>query len=416
LSKTGLRFPTSYSGCDAMGRDCFGLPQGTGLVRAQRMDVLLWVAVSLVGADRLAHARNRTLKHTPLPSSCSSSPRFTTEPRTQLLHAADPHTTPSAAVVVTTARDGCHALARPMNHAAARLALPGGGVMTSFLIIESPDEHYQTKPATSCTLRSRQHGHSKASARAIRAGRDITAQGGWRCACLHMSDSVPALFLSSNSLNASLAYCVPPLLTIDRTSTASGYSTARATSSRARWISHATAKHSTLASPVAFFYFQLTQGASRFHPRNGARLPPLSQPTDAELFLPQLLLPATRRAQWALHITSTRSFLLPLSQPTAAELLQTQLLLPAIRRARWALHVASTRCFLLPLSQPTAAELLQTQLVLPAIRRARWALHVASTRSSRPSYAVVHPYYATLGCRETRAALVTGPSSGRGGG
>jgi len=339
----------------------------------------LWVAVSLVGADRLAHARNRTLKHTPLPSSCSSSPRFTTEPRTQLLHAADPHTTPSAAVVVTTARDGCHALARPMNHAAARLALPGGGVMTSFLIIESPDEHYQTKPATSCTLRSRQHGHSKASARAIRAGRDITAQGGWRCACLHMSDSVPALFLSSNSLNASLAFCVPPLLTIDRTSTASGYSTARATSSRARWISHATAKHSTLASPVAFFYFQLTQGAWRFHPRNGARLPPLSQPTDAELFLPQLLLPATRRAQWALHITSTRSFLLPLSQPTAAELLQTQ-------------------------------------LVLPAIRRARWALHVASTRSSRPSYAVVHPYYATLGCRETRAVLVTGPSSGRGGG
>jgi hypothetical protein len=45
-----------------------------------------------------------------------------------------------------------------------------------------------------------------------------------------------------------------------------------------------------------------------------------------ELFLPQRLLPATRRAQWALHITSTRSFLLPLSQPTAAELLQPQLL------------------------------------------------------------------------------------------
>ena len=301
-----------------MGRDCFGLPQGTGLVRAQRVYVLLWVAVSLVGADRLAHARNRTLKHTPLPSSCSSSPRFTTEPRTQLLHAADPHTTPSAAVVVTTARDGCHALALPMKHAAVRLTLPGGGVMTSFLI-ESPDELFQTKPATSCTLRSRQHGHSKASARAIRAGRDITAQGGWRCARLYMSDSVPALFLSSNSLDASLAYCVPPL--IARTSTASGYSTARATSSRARWISHATAKHSTLASPVAFFYFQ-----------------------------------------------------------------------------------------------PTAAELLQPQLLLPAIRRARWALHVASTRSSRPSYAVVHPYYATLGCRETRAALVTGPSSGRGGG
>ena len=248
--------------------------------------------------------------------------------------------------------------------------------MTSFLI-ESPDKLFQTKPATSCTLRSRQHGHSKASARAIRAGRDITAQGGWCCARLHMSDSVPALFLSSNSLDAFLAYCVPPL--IARTSTASGYSTARATSSRARWISHATAKHSTLASPVAFFYFQLTQGAWRFHPRCGARLPPLSQPTAAELLLPQFLLPAIHRAHWALHITSTRSFLLPLSQPTAAELLQPQLLLPAIRRARW-------------------------------------ALHVASTRSSRPSYAVVHPYYATLGCRETRAALVTGPSSRRGGG
>ena len=127
--------------CDAMGRDCFGLPQGTGLVRAQRMYLLLWVAVSLVGADRLAHARNRT----PLPSSCSSSPRFATGPRTQLLHAADRHTAASAAVVVTTARDGCHALARPMNHAAARLTLPGGCVMTSLLLhIESPDRHYQT--------------------------------------------------------------------------------------------------------------------------------------------------------------------------------------------------------------------------------------------------------------------------------
>jgi hypothetical protein len=260
--------------------------------------VLLWVAVSLVGADRLAHARNRTLKHTPLPSSCSSSPRFTTEPRTQLLHAADPHTTPSAAVVVTTARDGCHALARPMNHAAARLALPGGGVMTSFLIIESPDEHYQTKPATSCTLRSRQHGHSKASARAIRAGRDITAQGGWRCACLHMSDSVPAHSpIQPYCLDASLAYCALPLL-FDRTSAASGYSTSRATSSRARWNSYATAKHSTPVSAAAFFYF--TQGAWRFHPRCGASLPPLSQPTVAELLLPQFLLPAIRRAQWAL--------------------------------------------------------------------------------------------------------------------
>jgi len=285
--------------CDAMGRDCFGLPQG--LVRAQRVYVLLWVAVSLVGADRLAHARNRT----PLPSSCSSSPRFATEPRTQLLHAADPHTTASAAVVVTTARDGCHARARPMNHAAARLTLPGGCVMTSFLLhIESPDKLCQTKPAT-CTVCSRRHGHSKASARAIRAGLDITAQGGWRCTCLHMSDSVPA-----HSLIRS--YC-------------------------------------------------------------------LSQPTVAELLLPQFLLPATRRAQWALHVTSTRSFLLPLSQPTVAELL-------------------------LP------------QFLLPAIRRAQWALHVTSTSSSRRPHAFVHPYYATLGCRETRAALVTGPSSGRGGG
>ena len=231
-----------------------------------------------------------------------------------------------------------------------------------------------------------------------------------------MSDSVPALFSSGNSLDASRTYCVPPLLTSDRTSTASGYSTSRATSSRARWIRHATAKHrdSTLASPVAFFYFQLTQGAWRFHPRCGARLPPLSQPTAAELLLPQFSLPAIRRAQWALHITSARSFLLPLSQPTAAELLLPQFLLPAIRRAQWALHVASTRCFLLPLSQPTAAELLLPQFLLPAKRRAQWALHVTSTRSSRPSYAVVHPYYATLGCRETRAALVTGPSSGRG--
>ena len=321
-----------------MGRDCFGLPQGTGLVRAQRMYLLLWVAVSLVGADRLAHARNRT----PLPSPCSSSPRFATEPRTLLLHAADPHTTASAAVVVTTARDGCHALARPMNHAAARLTLPGGCVMTSFLLhIESPDRHYQTltKPST-CTVRSRRHGHSKASARAIRAGLDITAQGGWRCTCLHMSDSVPALSpIRSYCLDASLAYRVLPLL-LDRTSAASGYSTSRATSSRARWNSYATAKHSTPVPAAAFFYF--TQGAWRFHPRCGASL--------------------------------------------------------------------------LPLSQLTVAELLQPQFLLPAIRRAQWALHVTSTSSSRRPHAFVHPYYATLGCRETRAVLVTGPSSGRGGG
>ena len=245
------------------------------------MYLLLWVAVSLVGADRLAHARNRT----PLPSSCSSSPRFATEPRTQLLHAADRHTAASAAVVVTTARDGCHALARPMNHAAARLTLPGGCVMTSFLLhIESPDRHYQTltKPST-CTVRSRRHGHSKASARAIRAGLDITAQGGWRCTCLHMSDSVPALSpIRSYCLDASLAYRVLPL---DRTSAASGYSTSRATSSRARWNSYATAKHSTPVPAAAFFYF--TQGAWRFHPRCGASLLPLSQLTVAELLQPQ---------------------------------------------------------------------------------------------------------------------------------
>jgi hypothetical protein len=363
--------------CDAMGRDCFGLPQGTGLVHAQRMCLLLWVAVSLVGADRLAHARNRT----PLPSSCSSSPRFATEPtdRTQLrvLHAADPHTTASAAVVVTTARDGCHALARPMNHAAARLTLPGGCVMTSFLLhIESPDRHYcQTKPAT-CTVRSRRHGHSKASARAIRAGLDITAQGGWRCTCLHMSDSVPAHSpIRSHCLSQpTVAELLLPQFLLPATR-------------RAQWALHVTSTRPFLL--------------------------PLSQPTVAELLLPQFLLPAIRRAQWALHVTSTSS---SLSQPTVAELLLPQFLLPAIRRAQWALHVTSTRSFLLPLSQPTVAELLLPQFLLPAIRRAQWALHVTSTSSSRRPHAFVHPYYATLGCRETRAALVTGPSSGRGGG
>ena len=179
--------------------------------------------------------------------------------------------------------------------------------MTSFLLhIESPDRHYQTltKPST-CTVRSRRHGHSKASARAIRAGLDITAQGGWRCTCLHMSDSVPALSpIRSYCLDASLAYCVLPLL-LDRTSAASGYSTSRATSSRARWNSYATAKHSTPVPAAAFFYF--TQGAWRFHPRCGASLLPLSQPTVAELLQPQFLLPAIRRAQWALHVTSTSS-------------------------------------------------------------------------------------------------------------
>ena len=175
--------------------------------------------------------------------------------------------------------------------------------MTSFLLhIESPDRHYQTltKPST-CTVRSRRHGHSKASARAIRAGLDITAQGGWRCTCLHMSDSVPALSpIRSYCLDASLAYRVLPLL-LDRTSAASGYSASRATSSRARWNSYATAKHSTPVPAAAFFYF--TQGAWRFHPRCGASLLPLSQLTVAELLQPQFLLPAIRRAQWALHVT-----------------------------------------------------------------------------------------------------------------
>ena len=355
-----------------MGRDCFGLPQGTGLVRAQRMYLLLWVAVSLVGADRLAHARNRT----PLPSSCSSSPRFASEPRTVLLHAADPRTTASAAVVVTTARDGCHALARPLNHAAARLTLPGGCVMTSFLLhIESPDRHYQTltKPST-CTVRSRRHGHSKASARAIRAGLDITAQGGWRCTCLHMSDSVPALSpIRSYCLDASLAYRVLPL---DRTSAASGYSTSRATSSRARWNSYATAKHSTPVPAAAFFYF--TQGAWRFHPRCGASLLPLSQLTVAELLQPQSFATGytPRSVSPARHLA-----LLPASSVTA--------------------HCRGATT---------------TAVLLPAIRRAQWALHITSTSSSRRPHAFVHPYYATLGCRETRAVLVTGPSSGRGGG
>ncbi len=204
------------------------------------------------------------------------------------------------------------------------------------------------KPAT-CTVRSRRHGHSKASARAIRAGLDITAQGGWRCTCLHKSgsksDSVPALSpIRSYSLDASLAYCALPLL-FDRTCAASGYSTSRATSSRARWNSYATAKHSTPVPAAAFFYF--TQGAWRFHPRcgPGASLLPLSHPTVAELLLlpPQFVLPAIRRAQWALHVTSTRSFLLPLSQPTVAKLLPPgpHFVLPAIRRAQWALHVTS---------------------------------------------------------------------------
>jgi hypothetical protein len=182
-----FRAPTSY----ALNTLSFFLWMGMGLFRTATRDractrtsmyLLLWVAVSLVGADRLAHARNRT---SPLPS-CSSSPRFATELGTQILHAADSRTAASAVVVVTTARDGCHALARPMNHAAARLTHPGGGVMTSFLL-ESPDRHYQTKPPATCTVRSRRHGHSKASARAIRAGRDITAQGGWRCTWLYMS-------------------------------------------------------------------------------------------------------------------------------------------------------------------------------------------------------------------------------------
>ena len=184
--------------------------------------------------------------------------------------------------------------------------------MTSFLLhIESPDRHYQTltKPST-CTVRSRRHGHSKASARAIRAGLDITAQGGWRCTCLHMSDSVPALSpIRSYCLDASLAYRVLPLL-LDRTSAASGYSASRATSSRARWNSYATAKHSTPVPAAAFFYF--TQGAWRFHPRCGASLLPLSQPTVAELLQPQFCY----RLYAALSGPCTSPLQVPLVVPT----------------------------------------------------------------------------------------------------
>ncbi len=126
----------------------------------------------------------------------------------------------------------------------------------------------------------------------------------------------------------------------------------------ARWNSYATAKHSTLVPAAAFFYF--TQGAWRFHPRCGASLLPLLQPTVAELLLPQFLLPAIRRAQWALHVTSTRSFLLPLSQPTqaVAELLllllpQFLLHVPAIRRAQAALSGPCTSPPQVPLVVPT---------------------------------------------------------------
>ena len=73
---------------------------------------------------------------------------------------------------------------------------------------------------------------------------------------------------------------------------------------------------------------------------------------------------------------------------------------------------------LLPASSVTAhcRGATTTAVLLPAIRRAQWAMQATSTRSSLRPHAIVHPYYATLGCRETRAVLVTGPSSGRGGG
>ncbi len=70
-------------------------------------------------------------------------------------------------------------------------------------------------------------------------------------------------------------------------------------------------------------------------------------------------------------------------------------------------------CFLChsPLSRIYYLVLLP-QFLLPAIRRAQWALHVTSASSSRRPHAFVHPYYATLGCRETRAVLVTGRPAG----
>ena len=185
-----------------------------------------------------------------------------------------------------------------------------------------------------------------------------------------MSDSVPAHSpIRSYCLDASLAYCALPLL-LDRTSrgAASGYSTSRATSSRARWNSYATAKHSTPVPAAAFFYF--TQGAWRFHPRCGASLLPLSQlahcrgATIVTASVPQLLLPAIRRAQSG-HgpCTSPRHapFLLPLSQPTVAELHLPQVLLPAIRRrgAQWAraMHVTSTVSLHVPPVVPTRLKL-----------------------------------------------------------
>ena len=151
--------------------------------------------------------------------------------------------------------------------------------MTPFLL-ESPDRHCQTKPAT-CTVSSRRHGH-KASARANRAGRDITVQGGWRCACLHITDSVPALssfrspsVSSGISRGSSLACCLLP---------------------QPQHASLSPQQPSESFTPLAHRAF----GGSI--PAAAASLPPLLlvQSTLAELLHSP---PAIRRAQWALHVT-----------------------------------------------------------------------------------------------------------------
>jgi len=173
--------------CDAMGRRCFGLPQK---VRARTYITygLLWVALSLVGHDRLqAHAHIA-------PSSTSTS-----------------HAMPEVESVLNSARgrlasyrrsDGCsdsalHAsLRRSLHRPHTIITHLGGGVMTSFLL-ESPDKHYhQTKPAIPDNDKAvtpfrrtnsfslalvhtfRRHERGRAGACATRAGRKLIAQGG----------------------------------------------------------------------------------------------------------------------------------------------------------------------------------------------------------------------------------------------
>ena len=172
--------------------------------------------------------------------------------------------------------------------------------------------------------------------------------------------------------------------------------------------------HSTLVPAAAFLY--TTQGVWRFNPRCSELQSCLLcySPLSRSYFIHRRLYAALSGPCASPMPNSARSTRQqPSLQPTGRSVVLSRL--PS----------------LLLLSQPTSAEQRLSYFIHCRLfgalcgprRGAGPGPDFTSTCPSRSHhtlqvhpYAFVHLHYATLGCRETRAALVTGPSSGRGGG